>query len=105
LRVTSGSRRFHPHAGKRLDLDDVRLLTLPNTTARTRFSVDSRTVNLDHVVERVGTPNVDSACTGTTLRDFLRGSDLRPLPEEVIAGHGKRTAAATLVAPSTRPVS
>lgn len=62
--------------------------TVPNTTDRTRFSIDFRTVNLDDLVEGIGAPNIDSECTGTTLRDFLRASDLEPLPEEVIVGQG-----------------
>ncbi|HEY7266591.1 MAG TPA: hypothetical protein VH501_02750 [Solirubrobacterales bacterium] len=61
--------------------------TVPNTTRRTRFSIDFRTVNLDDLVEGVGAPNIDSECTGTTLRDFLRASDLEPLPEEVITAY------------------
>jgi Phytanoyl-CoA dioxygenase (PhyH) len=68
--------------------------TVPNTTNRTRFSIDFRTVNLDDLVEGVGAPNVDSECTGTTLRDFLRASDLEPLPEEVIAIYGRAAAMA-----------
>jgi hypothetical protein len=63
--------------------------TVPNTTSRTRFSIDFRTVNLDDLVEGVAAPNIDSECTGTTLRDFLRASDLEPLPEDVIAGYDK----------------
>jgi hypothetical protein len=63
--------------------------TVPNTTSRTRFSIDFRTVNLDDLIEGVAAPNVDSACTGTTLRDFLRASDLEPLPEDVIAKYDK----------------
>jgi hypothetical protein len=59
--------------------------TVPNTTSRTRFSIDFRTVNLADLAEGVAAPNVDSECTGTTLRDFLRASDLEPLPEEIIA--------------------
>jgi hypothetical protein len=59
--------------------------TVPNTSGRTRFSIDFRTVHLDDVVARRGAPNIDSACTGTTLRDFLRGSDLVRLPETVAA--------------------
>ena len=59
--------------------------TVPNTTRSTRFSIDFRTVNLDDLVDRAGAPNIDSKCTGTTLRDFVRASDLEPLPEEVIA--------------------
>jgi hypothetical protein len=35
------------------------------------------------VVTKAGALNVDSECTGTTLRDFLRGSDLVRLPEEI----------------------
>jgi hypothetical protein len=58
--------------------------TVPNTTDRTRFSIDFRTVNLDDLVEDRAAPNVDAACTGTTLGDFVRASDLEPLPEEVI---------------------
>ena len=62
---------------------------------RTRFSIDFRTVNLDDLVEGVGAPNIDSECTGTTLRDFLRASDLEPLPEEVIAAYDRPRVAAT----------
>jgi hypothetical protein len=61
--------------------------TVPNTTRRTRFSIDFRTVNLDDLIDRVGAPNIDSECTGTTLRDFVRASDLEPLPEELIVGY------------------
>jgi hypothetical protein len=58
--------------------------TVPNTTDKTRFSIDFRTVNLDDLLEGEGAPNVDSSCTGTTLGDFLRASDLEPLQSEVI---------------------
>jgi hypothetical protein len=64
--------------------------TVPNTTSRTRFSIDFRTVNLDDLIEGVAAPNVDSECTGTTLRDFLRASDLERLPEDVIAENDRR---------------
>ena len=63
--------------------------TVPNTTSRTRFSIDFRTVNLDDLVEGIGAPNIDSECTGTTLGDYLRASDLEPLPEDVIAKYGR----------------
>ena len=59
--------------------------SVPNTTRRTRLSIDFRTVNLTDVREENGAPNVDSACTGTTLRDFLCCADLERLPEDVIA--------------------
>jgi hypothetical protein len=57
--------------------------TVPNNSGRTRFSIDFRTVNVDDVVARREAPNVDSECTGTTLRDFLRGTDLRRIDEQV----------------------
>ena len=68
--------------------------TVPNTTDRTRFSIDFRTVNIDDLAEGHGAPNIDSACTGTTLRDFLRASDLEPLPDEIVAMYDRAPAAA-----------
>jgi hypothetical protein len=59
--------------------------TVPNTSGRCRYSIDFRTVNLDDAVNRRGAPNVDSACTGTTMRDYLNGLDLSRIPESVIA--------------------
>jgi hypothetical protein len=58
--------------------------TVPNTSGSTRFSIDFRTVHLDDVAAKQGAPNVDSACTGTSLRDFLRASDLSRVPEDVV---------------------
>ena len=58
--------------------------TVPNTTDVTRFSIDFRTVHLDDLVSGRGAKLVDSRCTGTTLRDFVRCSDLAPLPSDVI---------------------
>jgi hypothetical protein len=57
--------------------------TVPNTSGRTRFSIDFRTVHLEDVVARRGAPNVDSASTGTTMRDYLRATDLSHIPEEI----------------------
>jgi hypothetical protein len=59
--------------------------TVPNATGRTRFSIDFRTVHLDDVVAFRGAPNVDSGCTGTTLNDYLRASDLSHLPDSLVA--------------------
>jgi hypothetical protein len=101
--------RRQPQPEEPLDLEpDLRIVTLPggtlifsaaqlhstvpNTTSRTRFSIDFRTVNLDDLVEGVAAPNVDSECTGTTLGDFLRASDLAPIPEDVIAMYCRRSA-------------
>ncbi|MGH8730037.1 MAG: hypothetical protein ACREV9_18170, partial [Burkholderiales bacterium] len=59
--------------------------TVPNTSGKTRFSIDFRTVNLDDVAYKRGAKNIDSACTGTALRDFLRATDFTRLPDEIIA--------------------
>lgn len=56
--------------------------SVPNNSGRTRFSIDFRTVNIDDVAACRGAPNVDSACTGTTMGDYLRGTDLAHVPEE-----------------------
>ena len=59
--------------------------SVPNTSGRTRISVDFRTVHRADVENGRGAPNVDSHCTGTTMRDYLRVSDLERLPSETIA--------------------
>lgn len=59
--------------------------SVPNTSGVTRYSIDFRTVHLDDVVQRRGAPNVDSECTGTTMRDYLRMTDLSRIPEEVVS--------------------
>jgi hypothetical protein len=58
--------------------------SVPNTSGVTRFSIDFRTVHSDDVAERRGAVNVDSQCTGTTMRDYLRMTDLAPIPEELV---------------------
>src|SRR5262245_26080180 len=94
--------RPQPHALEPLELSpDVRLVpppgglilfsgaqlhsTVENTSGLTRFSIDFRTVHVGDVRERRGAPNVDSACTGTTLRDYLRSTDLAHIPEDLVA--------------------
>jgi len=59
--------------------------TVPNTCGLARYSIDFRTVHLDDVWNRTGAPNLDSACTGTTMRDYLRATDYSHLPEKAIA--------------------
>jgi hypothetical protein len=61
--------------------------TVPNTTNQTRYSIDFRTVHLDDVSNRTGAPNVDSACTGTTMGDYLRGTDFAHIPEQTVASY------------------
>lgn len=59
--------------------------SVPNTSGKTRFSTDFRVVHLDDVVARRGAPRVDEACTGTTMRDYLRATDFSRLPDEIVA--------------------
>jgi len=66
--------------------------TVPNTTDLARYSIDFRTVHYDDVMQRRGSQNIDSRCTGTTMRDYLRASDLSHLPEEAIALYDDDTA-------------
>ena len=96
--------RVQPKAEEQFDwADEIRPLCRPgglilfsgaqmhssveNTTGRTRFSVDFRTVNLDEVEAGTGAPNIDSECTGTTMGDYLRCSDLAHVPSELIERH------------------
>ena len=59
--------------------------TVPNNTGRTRFSIDFRTVHLSDVEAFQGAHNVDSSCTGTTMADYLRGSDLAHISPDLVA--------------------
>ena len=94
--------RNHPHAlASVAELGDIRLVggpgamtlfsgahlhsTVPNTSGSTRFSIDFRTVHADDIVHRRGAHLVDASCTGTTLRDFLRASDLEPFAADTVA--------------------
>jgi hypothetical protein len=67
--------------------------SVPNTSGVTRFSIDFRSIHLDDAAQRRGAPNIDSACTGTVMRDFSRASDLARLPDEIIALYDDGTAA------------
>jgi hypothetical protein len=58
--------------------------SVPNTSGVTRYSIDFRLVNSDDALARRGAPNVDSQCTGTTMRDYLRGADLVHLPDHIV---------------------
>ena len=94
--------RKQPHAAQELELNpQVRVVcppggivlfsgaqmhsTVPNTSGFSRYSIDFRTVNINEVRTMGGAPNIDSSPTGTSLRDFMRGSDLSRMPEEVVA--------------------
>ncbi|MGW0808399.1 hypothetical protein [Nonomuraea sp. NPDC002799] len=76
--------RVVPEAGGTLMFSGAQLhSTVPNTSGRTRFSIDFRTVHIGDVRARRGAANVDAACRGTTLRDFVRCNDLAPMPEDL----------------------
>ncbi len=57
--------------------------TVPNTSGVTRYSIDFRTIDINDTAARRGARNIDWECTGTSLRDFRRGSDLEAMPETV----------------------
>lgn len=109
--------RVQPHAEEPLELEpQVRLVsdvggvylfsgaqmhsTVPNTSGVTRYSIDFRTVHMDDVWSRRGAPNADSACTGTTMRDYLRGTDLSHLPDEAVALYDDDTQEGFVSSPS-----
>ncbi len=73
--------------------------TVPNTSGRTRFSIDFRTVNLLDLENGRGAPNVDTYSQGTSLRDFRRGSDGAPMPDDIVARYdsGDKSDQAVLV--------
>ncbi len=74
--------------------------TVPNTCGVTRYSIDFRTVHLDDVWKKCGAPNVDSAATGTTLRDYIRATDFTHIPEEAVALYFDGTEDAFVPSPS-----
>ncbi|MBD2841004.1 phytanoyl-CoA dioxygenase family protein [Erythrobacter rubeus] len=59
--------------------------TSDNVTGTTRFSIDFRIVDIEHVREGIGAANVDNASTGTALRDFRRMADDEPIAPELVA--------------------
>ncbi len=76
--------------------------TVPNTTGETRYSIDFRTVHLTDVLERTGAPNIDSECTGTTMGDYLRGTDLSHLSQQAMAPYLDGTESQQVFSPSGR---
>ena len=58
--------------------------TVPNTSGRARYSIDFRTVNVSDLRAGYAAPNVDSHPVGTSLRDFVRGSDGVAMPDDVV---------------------
>jgi len=93
--------REQPKPQQDIEIDPIRVLcppsglilfsgahlheTVPNTSGVARYSIDFRTVHHGDAVTHLGATNVDSRCTGTTMGDYLRCSDLYHLPEELVA--------------------
>lgn len=67
--------------------------SVPNTSGRTRFSIDFRTVHFEDADRMAGAPRSDEECTGTTIRDYLRGNDFERLPENIVMQYEDGTAA------------
>lgn len=98
----SGETRLHPVPRQDLgDTTDLRIVqnagdlmlfstcqlhaSAPNETDRIRYSFDLRTLNVDDLLAEKGPANLDGKATGSTLKDFLRVSDLKPLEIETVA--------------------
>jgi hypothetical protein len=58
--------------------------SVPNTSGRSRFSVDFRTVDVPDLLTGRGAPLVDVHCTGTAIRDFINVADGSPLDEDTV---------------------
>jgi len=87
------SLRFLPPPGAIILFSGAQLHeTVPNTTDVARYSIDFRTVHIDDVAARRGAPNIDSRCTGTTMRDYLCAADGSLLPEELVSLYDDGTA-------------
>lgn len=63
--------------------------SVPNASGVTRFSIDFRTVHIDDVTAFRGAPNIDAACTGTTMNDYLRGTDLSHVQGDIVEMYDK----------------
>jgi len=67
--------------------------SVPNDSGKTRYSIDFRLVHVDDVAGKRGAPRCDEQCTGTTMRDYLRGTDLARIPAELVALYDDASAA------------
>jgi len=59
--------------------------SVPNTSGVTRYSIDFRTVHIGDIRAGLGARNIDSACTGSSIRDFIRAGDFSAMPADVVA--------------------
>jgi hypothetical protein len=56
----------------------------PNTSGRSRFSVDFRTVDVGDLMAGRGAPLADVHCSGTAIRDFVNVADESGFDEETV---------------------
>jgi hypothetical protein len=75
---------------------------VPNTSGRTRFSIDFRTIAVDDVRAGLGARNLDGRATGSSIRDFVSAGDLSPMPDDVVALLGGGESPRNLVSVPTR---
>ncbi len=74
-----------PAPGEILLFSGAQLHTsIPNTSGRSRYSVDFRTVDAMDLVAGRGAPLVDAYCTGTSIRDFHNVKDGSAFNEQMI---------------------
>jgi len=77
---TKGEIRIAQNAGGIMMFSTCHLhATAPNVSGVTRFSYDLRTISLRDLKEGRGPSNLDAVAQGSTVKDFLRVSDLTPL--------------------------
>lgn len=58
--------------------------SVPNTSGKTRYSIDFRIVHAGDIKAGKGAPTQDVHCTGSNIRDFLRAKDLSPISPEIV---------------------
>jgi hypothetical protein len=59
--------------------------SVQNTSGRTRFSIDFRSLSLQDCRTGTAAPNVDVFCTGTSIGDFHRVADRAAVPADLAA--------------------
>ena len=58
--------------------------SVPNTSGRTRFSIDFRVVNTSDIRAGKAAPTVDANCTGSSIRDFHRACDAADMDKDIV---------------------
>lgn len=102
--LRSKSLRYLPPPGGIIMFSGAQLHeTVPNTTDLARYSIDFRTVHSDDLVAHRGAANLDSRCTGTTMRDYVCAADGHPIPDEIVRQYDDGTAIAGKVLRYTAP--